>query len=933
MNTTRNSWMMIIVLVAAPVVLSAEDDATVSPHIVKAVDDFKRAHTRTHITRENGIVRSISGRSFSHGRTSGESVDRFLTRHATMFGVDRQELRTKNITTIMNGKFALHRFEQVHSGLPVHKAQASLLVRMTTADHPLVLANATTKPLPRQLPQPVLTLAAAQQIARNDEPIIKAFDDATMVVYAENGVVTPAWRFWAEDPSPSAHARWGYVIDAVTGNILEKRNGIVHADITGTVEGFGTPGFKPDQPDNPPAALPLYGARVFRDDGTFTFVEEDGSYILPYDSDEPTVVKVNLEGEWCDVRNSSDQTVDLASQQGVFPPDNEINFLLNPFGVPLNIAQVNAMVHTTMVHDYVTGIIPSLTPLNISIPTFVNIANTCNASYSLGSPRMNFFAAEPGPQPACPNTAYSSVVYHEYGHFVIDSAQGFNAAGDYHEGIADAISTLFVNDPCLGDEFRGVDTGCLRNVDEPDFVFPVGSGSVHIDGLAIAGSFWDLRTELIDALGDEAGLALARELLFNQVLVGPAFLGPNVTITVLTLDDNDDDIFNGTPHYPQIQRAFERHGMPGPVLALLDFAFPEGLPETASPLVGSSIKLDITNGPAGTTLAADSAVAHFVAPDGTPLNDQPLDEIDLLENGVRFSVDLPLGACYEQYRWFITAETESGEMVSFPSNAPTALFRSIVATNAEVRLSDGFDEDLGWSVETLVAEDPFEPGIDLSDGGWERANPDPVFNPADDNALSQPGNDFGGFSELTYVTAATAGDITTPGAFDVDWGPTILTSPPLQFDGGDATISYARWFYNDDGDDTLTVELSSDGGENWVTVETVTGTTGWVQAQHRLSDYVTGSGEVWIRFWTEDAPNNSITEACIDEFELIDLVCAPADADGDQDVDLLDFSGFQNCFDGSDALPEGCDIFDFDNNDRLTLRDFAELRHVIDSTD
>lgn len=932
MNIRRYySPIMVILIAATPFTVSADENSNVSPRIVKAIDDFKRENPRTNLIQSEGIVHSVSGKAFSTGLTPAASVDAFMAKHGVMMGVSGNNLRVKDVQPIMNGKFSLHRFEQVHNGVPVHKSQASMLVRLEP-NHPLVFMNATTRPLPDKIPVHTLTMAQAQAIAQADTPAITTFEPAELVIFAENGVFAPAWRFWAEDPDPANHVRWGYVIDATNGTILEKRNGIVHADITGTVEGFGSPGVDPDQPGNPPVALPLHGARVFRNNADFTFVEPDGSFVLPYLSDEPTVVSVNLDGQWCSVENTSPDAVNLAAQEGVFPPEFEANFLLNELGAPLLNAQVNAMIHTTRFHDHVTGIIPSLTALNISIPAFVNIADTCNASYSLGSPRINFFAAEPGPQPACPNTSYSTVIYHEYGHFVVDSAQGFNAAGDYHEGMADTVSSLFVNDPCVGADFRGVDTGCLRNVDEPDFVFPVGSGSVHIDGLAIAGSFWDLRTELINSLGEDEGLQLVRELMFNQILIGPPLLGPGIANAVLTLDDDDDDIFNGTPHYVQIQSAFERHGMPGPVLALLEFDFPQGLPDTASPLAGASVMLDITDGPAGTQLAPDTVVAHFLAADGTPISDQPLSEVEQIENGARFEVDLPEAECYEIYRWFVTADTDSGETLSFPANAPTELFRSAVATNSTVRLRDGFDEDNGWTVETIPAEDPFKNGVNLSEGGWERMDPAPVFNPSDNNAMTQPGNDFGGFSVLAYVTSGAAGDLIDPGAFDVDWGPTMLTSPPLTFDGGDATISYARWFYNDDGDDALKVEISGDDGITWQTIESVTGSTGWVQTQHLISDFAIGSNEVRVRFRTEDTPNNSITEACIDEFELIDLVCAPADVDNDQDVDLLDFAGFQRCFGPDDSIAPGCDIFDFDNNDVLTLRDFAELQHVIEST-
>jgi len=51
----------------------------------------------------------------------------------------------------------------------------------------------------------------------------------------------------------------------------------------------------------------------------------------------------------------------------------------------------------------------------------------------------------------------------------------------------------------------------------------------------------------------------------------------------------------------------------------------------------------------------------------------------------------------------------------------------------------------------------------------------------------------------------------------------------------------------------------------------------------------------------------------------------PGDADGDNDLDLLDLADFQRCFNGSDpAVGEGCEYLDFDDNGAVSLEDLAD---------
>lgn len=96
----------------------------------------------------------------------------------------------------------------------------------------------------------------------------------------------------------------------------------------------------------------------------------------------------------------------------------------------------------------------------------------------------------------------------------------------------------------------------------------------------------------------------------------------------------------------------------------------------------------------------------------------------------------------------------------------------------------------------------------------------------------------------------------------------------LNLQGDNAIVEYSRWFYNDDGDDVLYVEISNDNGNSWVQVEAVTGIqNSWVRRSFQVGQYVTPSSQVRVRFRVADNPNNSITEAGVDHFVVKRLLC------------------------------------------------------------
>jgi hypothetical protein len=148
-------------------------------------------------------------------------------------------------------------------------------------------------------------------------------------------------------------------------------------------------------------------------------------------------------------------------------------------------------------------------------------------------------------------------------------------------------------------------------------------------------------------------------------------------------------------------------------------------------------------------------------------------------------------------------------------------------------------------------------------------------------------------------------------------------------------VTYARWFHcsGTGTEDHLIVEASRDGGDTWVTVETVSSTDAWVATSFRLSEFpeVTGN-QLRVRFTTADLPNDSLTEAAVDEFRVTGIRCSWATGDGNGDgiVDLRDFASMSDCLAGpAVAIPTGvCETFDFDADGHVDLSDYQAFRGV-----
>lgn len=316
-----------------------------------------------------------------------------------------------------------------------------------------------------------------------------------------------------------------------------------------------------------------------------TLTSGSGAYSLPVPAGDSVEVRSRLRGAHVTVRDVSGLEENLCETSQVIAPAAGVDQLQNPFGADeLPTAQVTAYRQVESVHEYLSTVYqrPPLslpTPLPIDFPLDVQVnarPHVHNAFYSWAPRAIQCFVGNGG---ALPNSAYHTILYHEYGHCLDDAFGGliggiptFENPFALTEGLGDVLALLASGQSVVGEDWNGPGTW-LRDYGQsiaaggsadrqvlgedclPD---PWGQGVAepHDHGQAFAGFAWDVRARL--------GVPLAEDLLLGAIALDPGNM-PAAVLDVFLLDDTpafggDGDPSNGTPHGADLCWAAAAHG-------------------------------------------------------------------------------------------------------------------------------------------------------------------------------------------------------------------------------------------------------------------------------------------------------------------------------------------------------------------------------------
>jgi hypothetical protein len=258
-----------------------------------------------------------------------------------------------------------------------------------------------------------------------------------------------------------------------------------------------------------------------------------------------TEIRAKLRGPWFIVNNQSGPGLEAAQTGPAVPP---INLNLGAGGDD-QLAQDSAFYWANFARELAHTILgPADLP---NLPVLTNINQTCNAFWNGSS--INFFKAGNG----CPNTAYSDVVMHEYGHG-IDAVKGGIVNGGYSEGFGDAMAVLATRQPCVGRDFFGAGT-CLRSAS--DVILWPSPGGVHTQGRPYGGFTWELVQQLKQTFSEDESYAIATRLVLGAAAANPSDIADAVRLSFI-VDDNDGNLTNGTPHFRAIANAADSRKIP-----------------------------------------------------------------------------------------------------------------------------------------------------------------------------------------------------------------------------------------------------------------------------------------------------------------------------------------------------------------------------------
>lgn len=926
--------------VAAALVSAAAAASTLSAQVAPIGGDlssirksFLDSHPGVGFFELEGEVTRIYGPAFSSGKSAVESADNFLRNHANLlksdFGyllpigpnADGTHVLPLGYDSVDGSyRFSLVGYTQHVNGVPVFRGDVRCLVR-NEPGYPLVLVSNYLKDLggfaetftgraisPAQIDLrrasrlPLNQFGPGAEISDQEQVIWAGYDDAPAKEprLAYKFIVTGTGVF-----DRSLYQRMLYVVDAATNRILFQEDQVLHADIGVTVRGNATQGTAADA-CNPEAATALPYSRVTAGGVTY-FTDINGAVTIPNAANANiSVTSAMLTAGRYFIVNDTGAGVESSITQS--STGGALDFLHNAANTDeSDRSEVNAYLQANKVRDLVIANNPSFPTVStqLSFPINVMVAGTCNAFYNGTS--INFYPAGGG----CNNTGFSVVVHHEYGHHIVATAG--SGQGAYGEGYGDVMGVIVTDESRLAVGFQVCTTG-IRDANNTVQYSATGCSSagteIHACGTLLSGCVWSVRNNLL-ATNPTTYRSILENLCVDSVLLhGGTTIAGDITIDFLTLDDNDADITNGTPHYNEINNGFAVHGLPGPALALLNFAFPDGQPSLSSPAGTTTFRVNVTAA-SGTPATGTGRLWYRI---GTAPSFSNVLMTELAPN--QYRATLPAAACGSTLNYYVSANTTSGATNTSPSNAPTSSYVATSAVSLTTPFVDTVETVLGWTLSTA--------GDTAISGQWVRGDPIGTIN---GTVEVQPENDV---TSAPGVNCFFTGQGTVGGALgtaDVDGGFTTLTSPTMNASGGDAYVSYYRWYSNQQGGapgaDTFRVQISNDNGATWVALETVgpTGAEtngGWIFKEFRVSNFVTPTATVRVRFIADDAATGSLIEAAVDEVRMRLINCVPsnpADLNGDGTVDGADLASLLSNWGGTgvgdingDGIVDGADL-------------------------
>lgn len=366
-----------------------------------------------------------------------------------------------------------------------------------------------------------------------------------------------------------------YFIDANTGDILDVTNKYIGESYYGTVTGEIYPEHSQQQTE----IVPFKNEQIsFNEEDNQVNINTNSNGEFVFDSSEnPIIINTTLYGPYVTVLNGLyiNETVIATDPTSTYydlisPGENSFSWSVEDLSYKHE--QSNVFYHVNKIHDYFT------TENEFSFPQMdypmyarVNGGNdrfTCNA-YSLCAidldidigtidrSRIGFTGADE----ECESAALSSdTIYHEYTHSVVCNTYPFgmdyyDEPGGMNEGWADYFAATISGNPCHHEYFYW-DTSsgiCLRELNEDYYYSNIHNNHDRYYFMKFfSSSLWSFR--------ERVGAEIADNIVAKSMTLLPNTFSEAID-AMLTIDDNNGNLEDGTPHITQICDSFLEHGL------------------------------------------------------------------------------------------------------------------------------------------------------------------------------------------------------------------------------------------------------------------------------------------------------------------------------------------------------------------------------------
>jgi len=497
---------------------------------------------------------------------------------------------------------------------------------------------------------------------------------------------------WVVGLHAPAEGRWTAFVDAVEGGLLALRDDRLFMTGTAKIR------HNDRNPGGASVDSPAPYLAISTSDGS-SHTDASGQFTA---SGSSTSLSAEIRGHYANVNNLAGG--DLTWSAGSVSDGGSATWSTSG---ETSEAQLHAYRFATDARDYARGFVHDVSWLDQTLTVYTNYYSSCNAWWDGDITFLRYGSG-------CNNTALvADIVYHEFGH-------GFHYAsviwgvGDFYsdvgEGYADSMSFMNTGDSRVGPYFY-TSGGALRDV-EPNQVYPEDTiGQSHHDGLIVGGAVWDMRTELMDDLGQGAGEDAAGEIFTGMVKISTDI--PSTYEAALVSDDDNGNLADGTPNVCAIERAFGQHGLStGTEFSALVMDH-EPITRVASPMVPMPIEVAIS-----VPECSDGQVGEvrlvYSTDDGVSWKSRTMQP----QGGGVYTDDLPPVPDRTLVRYRIEAEdSDSGAVFTLPGNPADPAYYTYVGGLSEI-VCDDFETDSGTWTHALLSGEYAEGADD-----WMRGQP------------------------------------------------------------------------------------------------------------------------------------------------------------------------------------------------------------------